>query len=287
MKIKVSIIIPYYKSKKSLLKLVKSIPEVEGIEIIIIDDHSYDIDIKDIRHPCVQLLRQQKGKKWAGAARNLGMSISKGEYLLFADADDYFLPNAFNVILTCCAKNYDIVYFTPTSIKDNGEKSKRHTSYKELVDAYIEKQDVSIKYRYHVPWSKLIKKSLVVDNNITFDEVIASNDVNFSLKSSFYAKNIIALKDEIYCVVESDSSLTKLTTLEVSNSRFNAISRYNDFLISHEDSNLAAMSGHIWNARKFGMKLLLSRLFYSLKKGYKIFYDFQHIIKVIKREFKN
>lgn len=287
MKIKVSIIIPYYKSKKSLFKLVKSIPEVEGIEIIIIDDHSYDIDIKDIRHSCAQLLRQQEGKKWAGAARNLGMSVSKGEYLLFADADDYFLPNAFNVILTYCAKNYDIVYFTPTSIKDNGERSKRHTSYKELVDAYIEKQDVSIKYRYHVPWSKLIKKSLVVDNNITFDEVIASNDVNFSLKSSFYAKNIIALKDEIYCVVESDSSLTKSTTLEVSNSRFNAVSRYNDFLISHEDNNLAAMSGHIWNARKFGMKLLLSRLFYSLKKGYKIFYDFQHIIKVIKREFKN
>jgi len=282
-KVLVSVIIPYYNSRASLSKLLSSIPEHDWLEVIVVNDHSDSIEDIISKHKRSITFMQLKGHRWAGAARNLGLQKSVGQFILFADADDCFLEGAFDKVYNYCHKSNDLVFFTPTSRKESGESSTRHLSYKQLILDFIETGKDAIKYRFHVPWSKLVSRKLIVDNNILFDEVIASNDVNFSLKCSYFAKNIAVTTDEIYCVVESDQSLTKQLSEEVIDSRFDALSRYNDFLISKGDPNLAAMSGHLFSAYKFGFNKFLSRYFYCRYRGYKIFYSWSHIFSVIRR----
>ncbi|MBS0043582.1 glycosyltransferase family 2 protein [Shewanella sp. M16] len=285
--IKVSVIIPYHNSRESLVKLLNSIPDYEWLEVLIVNDHSDDISTIVSEFSRVKYLKQINGKRWAGAARNLGIQYSQGEYLVFADSDDYFLPEAFELIQSMLVCEFDLLFFSPVSETESGSRSIRHLGYKKLVEDYLESNSNDIKYRFHVPWSKVVKKDLVIKNDIYFDEVIASNDVNFSLKVACYAKKIIADNRSIYCVVESDFSLTKQLKEDVIDSRFEALARYNDFLININDPNLAAMSGHLYSASKFGFYKFLSRFFYCKYKRYRIFYSWSHIYSVLQRGLSN
>lgn len=286
MKVKLSVIIPYYNSRESLSRLLGSIPRFEAIEILVINDHSDDISDVVANHGSAFLYEQADGKKWAGAARNLGLKHAQGEYILFADSDDYFLDGFFSVVSEYFESEKDVIYFAPTSIKMSDESSKRHLRYETLVRNYISTQDLAIKYRFHVPWSKLFRRKFLIDKEIQFDEVIASNDIVFSLKSSVLAESVTADQRSIYCVVESNTSLTKIKSEEVLDSRFYASCRYNDFLRSIGDKNEAAMSQFIYHAYKFSFYKSLSVFFFCKYKKYKVFYDFSHIMKVAKREFK-
>ncbi len=95
----ISIIIPYYKKKKYIVKTVKSVlkQKYKKIEIILIYD---DIDNKDL-YLLKKLLKPFKkikfiiNKKNYGVAksRNIGLNYCTGRYIAFLDADDIWSPN--------------------------------------------------------------------------------------------------------------------------------------------------------------------------------------------------
>lgn len=281
MSLKLSIIIPYHDSKNTLSRLLDSIPISEEIEVLVVNDHSDDITDIVSNHPRAILYSQNPGKRWAGAARNYGISKASGEFVLFADSDDYFINGFFDIVSEFFTLNNDIVYFSPTAIKSNGEASQRHLRYANLVESYLKNKDSSIRYRFHVPWSKLYRRKFLLDKNIRFDEVIASNDIVFSLKSSILAENIDADNRNIYCVVESQNSLTKNKSEEILDSRFYASCRYNDFLKSIGDPNEAPMSQFIHNAYGVSFYKALSVFFYCKYKKYKIFNGWYHFLNAI------
>lgn len=254
--VKLSIIIPHYNSFNFLKKMLESIPDEEWIKIIVVDDNSdQDIDQLKLIYNHVNFFRVPKGKKGAGAARNVGIKNAEGDYVLFADADDYFLENSFELIRNKINSEFDIVFFNPTSYNINtNTEGVRHKRYSYIIDDYIKNENKDILYKFHVPWSKLISLKLIKHNNIGFEEVLASNDVNFSLRISFYSEKIFCVKEVIYCVTESNNSLTKQIKEEVLDSRFGAFARYNDFLRENNLKHLqGAMSGHLWNTRHFGI----------------------------------
>lgn len=95
-----SIVIPTYNYAAMLSRAVESAQTQQGAdyEIVIIDDGSTD-DTPQVleklaeRSTCpLRFLRQEN--QGAGAARNHGLDIARGAYLLFLDADDELLPNA-------------------------------------------------------------------------------------------------------------------------------------------------------------------------------------------------
>jgi len=286
--IKVSIIIPYFDNVVGISRLLNSIDDFEGVEIIVINDHSDSIIglIEKIGNPRLRYFEQVEGRRWAGAARNLGLQYAKGEYLLFADSDDSFCSDWYGHVSKYFELDYDLIYFSPDAVVDGGgSKPVRHLGYKELISFFLELPTDLIRYRFHVPWSKLIRRSLVVECGIQFDEVVASNDVMFSLKVGYFAKTIQVDSSSIYCVTESADSLTKQISEDVLDSRFEVISRYNDFLITHDKEDyMAAMSGHLKNSLRFGFYKFFYRFFYCKYKGYPIFYSIRHVLAVLKRE---
>ena len=94
---KLSIIIPHYNTSDLLEKLLSTIPKDKNIEVIVIDDKSQDKHIEDIEDLKTEekyidflFLKNQTLKKGAGTCRNIGLDHAQGEWVLFADADDYF-----------------------------------------------------------------------------------------------------------------------------------------------------------------------------------------------------
>src|SRR5574344_79438 len=97
-----SIIIPHKNSPELLQRCLASIPQREDIQIIIVDDNSESSIVNFCSFPGTErkdteiiYLKESKG---AGYARNRGLSRAKGEWILFADADDYY-TNEFNEFL--------------------------------------------------------------------------------------------------------------------------------------------------------------------------------------------
>lgn len=92
----VSVIIPSYNSAHFLLKAVESIfnQTFQDFEVIVVDDGSTDntreVVIPLMEHDRFRYVYQEN--QGLAATRNTGLSVAKGEFVAFLDADDVFLP---------------------------------------------------------------------------------------------------------------------------------------------------------------------------------------------------
>ncbi|MFI3164490.1 MAG: glycosyltransferase family 2 protein [Bacillota bacterium] len=275
--IDLSIIIPHYNSVTLLGKLLGSIPNRENIDIIVVDDRSdtniYEFDEIKLKNSHVKFISNSRTNKGAGAARNCGLEQAKGRWVLFADADDYFLPHFYDVVERYSESDSDIIFFKPTSIElDTGNISDRHVAFCDAIDKYMAGTDNEDEVRRNivVPWSKLIKRSLITKYDIWFDEIMVSNDMMFSVKAGYYADKISVSNEQIYCVTRNVGTLTTVVSAESFITRTEVQMRYIKF----------------WDDRHGGRKRMndyngLDRLVYcvSLKLGYKCVIDTYKLLR--------
>lgn len=216
MNVQFSVIIPHYNSVNSLNKLIDTIPIDETIQLIVVDDKS-DEDVSDVEKKILLrggiFIYNTTDRKSAGTCRNLGLKEAVGTWLVFADADDYFLENAFDIMGTHFNSEADIIYFEPISRYINTEcMAKRHKPFAKIVRQYSNSSDLEretiLRYKFLPPWSRMIRNQIVCENEITFDEVPAGNDVMFSTKTAYYAGKIEAFTEQIYCITKSSGSLS-------------------------------------------------------------------------------
>lgn len=228
-----SIIIPYA-GQVDINPLIDSIPiHLFEVEIILVDDRrdEFDISMKRLCKAKGHQYIRNLGKIGAGACRNLGLQIAKGKFVLFADDDDMFIKGAFDFILKDVSnQENDIYFYIPSSVKEDGNIGSRHQFYENLIINYLNGGLLDLRYRYHVPWSKVYRKDFILKNSIAFDEVIASNDVFFSIRCGYLAESIFVSEKKIYCVSERSNSLTKQNTKEKVLSRLKVYMKTNRFL---------------------------------------------------------
>jgi glycosyltransferase involved in cell wall biosynthesis len=108
----VSVIIPVYNAEEYVTSAVESalqFPEVK--EVLLIEDASPDNSLEvckelEMRYARVKLLQHpDRGNHGAGASRNLGLANASCHYIAFLDADDFYLPNRFEVDKRVFAEN--------------------------------------------------------------------------------------------------------------------------------------------------------------------------------------
>ncbi|MDY5641403.1 MAG: glycosyltransferase family 2 protein, partial [Candidatus Faecousia sp.] len=94
---KVSVVIPVYKVEPYLRRCVDSVlaQTLSDLEIILVDDGSPDhcpeiCDEYALTHQNIQVIHKTNGG--LASARNAGMRIAQGEYILFVDSDDWIDP---------------------------------------------------------------------------------------------------------------------------------------------------------------------------------------------------
>lgn len=236
-----SVIIPHYNSVLLLKQLLDSIPIDESIQIIVVDDKSTE-DITEVKDLTIArgglFIQNTTDRKNAGVCRNLGLTQVVGKWLVFADADDYFLDGAFDIMKQHADSEADLIYFIPTSVDlETGEVSTRHLWLEMIVRRYlsepVEENELVLRYRYKGPYSKMIRRKMVQEMGILFDEVIAANDVMFSAKCGYYAQKIEAFDDIVYCLTKSEGTLTTKHDESAYRSRIVVHRNYYKFLDEH------------------------------------------------------
>ncbi|MBS6468261.1 MAG: glycosyltransferase family 2 protein [Bacteroides sp.] len=198
--IKISIVIPIYNVEKYVERCLNSVINqtmTEGVECLIIDDCSPDksMDIvMDIiqrnRHSNMQfrILRNEQNKGIA-YVRNLGIIESRGEYLTYLDSDDYCEPYTLEAMYNLAEKNNaDMV------IADYYVHSNSNIEYcKQSVPLnWIERFRANLSDDLKgFLWNKLVRKSLYINNNISYLAGINfGEDFLISLKLFYYSKNV-------------------------------------------------------------------------------------------------
>lgn len=270
-----SIIIPHRKSLDTLSRLINSIPKRKDIEIIVIDNSDSPIKGTDVKTERDFKLLYTSPSRYAGGARNTGLSIASGQWLIFADADDFFCPNAFDVFDQFKESDKDLIYFKVNSVYDDTlEPNDRGDMFSGIIDS-LKKGNIDIiraKLAYTVPWGKMIKRDLVVENKIKFDEVIAANDVYFSTLVAYYSNSFEAVDQEVYTVTTRKGSLSRRRDYPVIYSRYIVFLRRNQFLKEHNLSEYQySVMYHIYNARRFGIIAVLKFIFIAIKNKQNIF----------------
>lgn len=279
--INLSIIIPHYNDFDRLCRLLDSIPNNKNIEILIIDDNSdsnqfdNEILIKKYHYKNVTVLINYKDNRGAGVCRNIGIDNAIGKWVLFADSDDFFTDNFYDLVNQYFKTNFEIVFFFPTSLDEiMGGTSDRHKSYADILKKNLRNQRkwiLDLKYNFHVPWSKLFQRSFIINNNIRFEESLASNDVLFSTYSGFYLKDYYINENPIYVVTKNKGSLTQNTSIEIHKARLKTTIKREKFLknvLSNSEYKKVRASGRIF---------LLNTLIY--KMGFREFLKTYSILK--------
>ena len=216
MKPNYSIIIPHKDIPELLQRCLDSIPVRDDVEVIVVDDDS-DPQKVDFEHfPGLERENTRvifsKDGGGAGHARNVGLDHAQGRWIVFVDADD-FLTDDFSALLDEVADaEEDIVFFDYINVlseKPTQEVTDRNR-YKKFISAYLEgdKSESDLRIYFFVPWCKFIKRDLIEQHHLRFNEVKWNNDLYFSVQAGCLAKTIAVNGKVGYAVTLREGSLT-------------------------------------------------------------------------------
>ena len=195
----VSFIIPIYNTEKDLLlRCFDSILKIKDIkyEVLLVDDGSEEF-VEDFCKKFTEKNKMfryfKKNNEGVSAARNYGIDKSEGKYLFFIDSDDIIVPDIFDKSLLY--NSNDIIVFDLALV--NKSKSIVWNSF-ECSSGNIKSKDAILSMmhsgRLNSPCAKLIKRDLVIKNNIYFNKnLITGEDADFIL-------NILLLSPSIYYI---------------------------------------------------------------------------------------
>ena len=211
---KISIISPIYNRKKYIDSFLKNIQnqKFQDIEIILVDDCSNDNTIKIIedyqkREKRIILIKNKKNRG-TFVARNIGILLAKGKYIIASDVDDLINKNILQICYKYAEKyNYDIVRFNIYSEgtilfnKTNEEYGNKKITQPMLstITFYLNNE---LKRTDYYLTNKLIKKETIVESLNTLKKyylklymtIMEDQILNYILyrsgKSFYFLKNI-------------------------------------------------------------------------------------------------
>ena len=206
---KVSVIIPVYNTEKYLRECLDSVVNqtLKDIEIICVDDGSTDSSPEILREYAakdnrVKVYTQEKSN--AGAARNNGLLHASGEYCIFLDADDFFVPYLLvKSYKKALADTSDIVAFHFYCYYEDGTTEKRTGIHKEWLTGkptvfnYRDCPDYIMSIVNPTPWTKLYRTAFILDHNLKYEEISSTNDITFAAVSVAVAERISILDEHL------------------------------------------------------------------------------------------
>lgn len=179
-KVKISIVIPVYNAEKYLDVCLSSIldQDMHSYEVILVDDGSTDSSpmICDRYSGTDARFRTiHKVNGGVSSARNAGISLSQGEYVMFVDADDALSPDALSLLSALTVEKPDIViggfniyqgeipYRTVIPYDSEFYPS---AGLSEFFDATMHR----LGELFRGPWAKLYRSSVIKKHSLRFNE---------------------------------------------------------------------------------------------------------------------
>ncbi|MBF0760362.1 glycosyltransferase [Dysgonomonas mossii] len=234
---KVSIIIPVYNTESFVEEAILSIlnQTLSETEVIVVDDGSTDSSLEIIKTLAdtdsrIKVFSQRN--QGQSVARNLGLSIAKGEYIYFMDSDDILKKDT----LACCYKKcneeqldfvfFDALNFGSENISfplnyDRKGKINDHLIYRgpEILNILLDIKE------YRVPlWLYFIKTSFIKENELLLQAGLSHEDQIFSAQI-FYLAEKVGYIPEIFFMrrIRANSVMTSLFSIRNITSYFKIV----------------------------------------------------------------
>lgn len=212
---KFTIIIPHHNIPTLLERCVNSIPQRDDVQVVVVDDNSDGNELYLRKYSFLRrdnlLFVPTKEGRGAGYARNVGLKHAKGEWLVFADSDDFFVDGFLDLLDKYSETRADVVYFNIKSVfsDDITKEGSRNNAKQKLFDDYRDSKDENIfRLNYPEPWGKMVKHTLVKEHGVKFDETRVANDYYFSTQVGCLAKAIEIVDEPLYVVTVRRDSLS-------------------------------------------------------------------------------
>ena len=206
---KVSVIVPIYNVEKYLPKCLDSLinQTLDDIEIILVNDGSTDNSGNIAKEYKAKyndkFIYLEKENGGLSDARNFGIPYAKGEYIAFLDSDDYIEEDAYEKMYEKVKKE-DADYIECDFIWEYPNK--------QIIDKrieYIDKKDMVAKVRV-VAWNKLIKRELIIKNNITFPKGLRYEDIEFTYKLIPFLQKVSYIDKPFVHYVQRNNSIANV-----------------------------------------------------------------------------
>lgn len=221
-----SIIVPVYKVEKYLDKCVESIinQTYKDIEVILVDDGSPDncpliCDEYAKKDSRVKVIHKTNGG--LSDARNKGLEVATGDYILFIDSDDYIELDACEKFSRFQGKNYDILI--GDAIVEGGICDLSHIELNKAVSGVIYYKEALLKHRTPVvAWINAYRHEFLKENDLKFKYGILHEDEEFTPRAFLIAQTVVCTKNFFYhYMIRSDS------IMQQKDQRRHAVDSYN------------------------------------------------------------
>ena len=207
---KVSVIVPVHDKGAYLAECLASIEcqTLRNLEIICIDDASTDDSLaicksfagQDDRFRIVEL-PENRG---AAAARNTGIEMAAGDFIMFMDADDWYPRNTTIERLYRAAVDNDVLIAGGMMSEYDTKRQKLRENYEDAghLELYVFDREGVVEYRAwqgDYGYTRFIySRKLLVDNNITFPPYIRHEDPVFFVRTMLAAGRFYAIPEVVY-----------------------------------------------------------------------------------------
>lgn len=210
----ISVIVPVYNAEDYLDRCIESIinQSYSNFELLLIDDGSSDKSLEicnkwEKRDERIQVYSQKNGG--ASAARNYGLRMMKGEYIVFVDSDDWISSKYIEFLyMAIKSNNYDIVQCNLKATTDDDFKVEEITDFNFKNVKELTKTE-ALNYRlYKVSvCAKIYKKDLF--NDFSFREgAIYEDDASYYI-FVYRANRLAILNETLYFYFMSDNSVMR------------------------------------------------------------------------------
>ena len=221
--IDLSIIIPVYNVENYLRRGLDSIllqPSSITYEILLINDGSSDKSgaiCDEYQSNFSNVFVSHIENNGVAEARNLGISLSKGNYLYFMDPDDFLSDNFFDKISSNLKQKWDVLCFGYNEIKENKNTvlSCRPHFYthcgllrkNEFRNEFIELFKTDMMYNV---WSRIYNKTFILKHDIRFPNKQIGEDTLFNFQVYRHLNTILFIDSTLYNYIagRSGSALT-------------------------------------------------------------------------------
>ena len=205
-----SIIVPFYNSEYKCDRLLKTISTMKSIrEFLFIDDGSVDGTLKVLREfkqkSNLQIQIYHQENKGPGGARNLGLNLADGKYVWFVDSDDDIRVEVIDKLKKVEFENFDFIDFNLCDNRGTVNSMKIHPGI--YADPCMVKE--VLLNNFGRICTKIIRRKLILDNNILYPEYCIYEDNSLIFILPFYIKRFYKSDTVGYVHQEEHESVTR------------------------------------------------------------------------------
>lgn len=206
----VSVVIPVYNRMDTIERSINSVlnQTYKNIEIIVIDDGSIDDTLKIIEHLSISDIKVLKqNHRGANAARNLGISAAKGEFIAFQDSDDEWLPDKLEKQITYMLRNNYEACYCPFFLYEGSHNGVFFSDYQDKQKYEEDLLEVLKKRNVISTQTLVIHQNIVSDVGVFDEEMPRCQDYEFVIRI-IQKKKIGYINEPLVKVYRTDNSIS-------------------------------------------------------------------------------